>query len=46
LECEMAFGTLIRINPREAHSNEAGISIPCGALEAVTAIDEALQSKL
>jgi len=31
--------TLIRINPRESHGSSATISIPCGAKEALLAID-------
>ncbi|WP_206108110.1 SIR2 family NAD-dependent protein deacylase [Paludisphaera soli] len=37
-------GTLIRINPREPHAPPGTLSIPAGALDALTAIDELLES--
>jgi len=39
LECESAAGTLIRINPREAEVPSGGVSLPLGALEALSRID-------
>jgi NAD-dependent SIR2 family protein deacetylase len=44
-ECEARSQTLIRINPREAETNAGGISLPLGALEALTRIDELLNSR-
>lgn len=43
-ECERIGGRLIRINPREPETPSGGISIPLGALAALTAID-ALMNK-
>jgi NAD-dependent SIR2 family protein deacetylase len=42
IECEAAGGTLIRINPREPEAPSGAISLPLGALESLTAIDELL----
>lgn len=39
IECESAGGTLIRINPRETDAPEGCISLPLGALEALTQLD-------
>jgi NAD-dependent SIR2 family protein deacetylase len=44
--CERVGGTLIRINPREPQTPPGGISIPLGALEALTAIDAVISSAL
>jgi hypothetical protein len=38
-ECEAHATTLIRINPREADTPTGGISLPLGALEALSRID-------
>lgn len=45
-ECEQFPGTLIRINPREPEVPPGGISIPLGALEALTAIDAVISSSV
>jgi hypothetical protein len=39
LECESAGGTLIRINPSEPEVPDGGISLPLGALKALSQID-------
>jgi NAD-dependent SIR2 family protein deacetylase len=39
LECESASGVLIRINPREPEGPQGAISLPLGALDALSAID-------
>jgi NAD-dependent SIR2 family protein deacetylase len=41
-ECERRGQPLIRINPREAQTPAGGISLPLGALEALTRIDRGL----
>jgi hypothetical protein len=38
-ECQGRARTLIRINPREPETQAGGISLPMGALEALTRID-------
>lgn len=45
IECEEQAGTLIRINPREAGTTADGISVPLGALDAITRIDQLLLSR-
>jgi hypothetical protein len=42
-ECEKRGQVLVRINPREADTPEGATSLPMGALEALQAIDGALQ---
>jgi NAD-dependent SIR2 family protein deacetylase len=42
-ECERRGQVLVRINPREAQAPSGGVSLSMGALEALQAIDEALQ---
>jgi len=44
LECESAAGTLIRINPREPQAPAGAISLPLGALDALTQIDGCLDA--
>lgn len=41
-ECEGRADLLIRINPREAEVPHGGVSLACGALEAIQKIDDAL----
>jgi NAD-dependent SIR2 family protein deacetylase len=41
-ECEWRSDVLIRVNPREAETPEDGISLPLGALDALTRIDQRL----
>jgi len=41
-ECERRAGVLIRINPREAETGPKGVSLPLGACDALTRIDELL----
>jgi NAD-dependent SIR2 family protein deacetylase len=41
-ECEWRSDVLIRVNPREADTPEDGISLPLGALDALTRIDRCL----
>lgn len=41
-ECETRSDLLIRINPREADTPRGGISLACGALEAIQQIDSCL----
>lgn len=41
--CQMAGGTLIRINPREYRIEGTGISLPMGALEALSTIDNIIK---
>jgi len=43
-ECQRIGGRLIRINPREPETSSGGISLPLGALAALTAIDEIVRS--
>jgi hypothetical protein len=45
IECEEQGDLLIRINPREAGTPADGISVPLGALEAITRIDKLLSSR-
>jgi NAD-dependent SIR2 family protein deacetylase len=42
-ECEGRADVLIRVNPREADTPSGGISLPLGALEALTKIDGLLE---
>ena len=44
LECESAAETLIRINPREPQAPAGAISLPLGALDALTQIDGCLDA--
>lgn len=44
-ECESRGRVLVRINPREADTPPGGISISAGALEALRAIDAAIQAR-
>jgi NAD-dependent SIR2 family protein deacetylase len=44
IECETGGGTLIRINPREAETPPGGISLSTEALEALQAIDAAIEN--
>ena len=39
LECETRGGRLIRVNPRDTNAPADSIVLPCGALEAIRAID-------
>lgn len=41
-ECELAGGTLIRINPRDPEASDDAISLPLGAHEALQRIQEAM----
>ncbi|HUQ70496.1 MAG TPA: hypothetical protein VM165_13275 [Planctomycetaceae bacterium] len=43
-ECERRGRMLIRINPREPQTPAGGISLPMGALEALSRIDAILAS--
>jgi hypothetical protein len=35
---------VVRINPREPHISSPHISLPCGALEGLTSMDDLLES--
>jgi NAD-dependent SIR2 family protein deacetylase len=43
-ECQRLGGRLIRINPRDNETPGGGISLPLGALEALTALDSLVQN--
>ena len=43
-ECERRADVLIRVNPRESDTPSGGISLACGALEAMTRLTQVFES--